>query len=215
MRLSGLVVALILVASTTLLAQHSSGAAGGSHGGGFSGGSVGYSSSSGSHASSASTSHVSSSAASHSSSSKLTSSSTKVSATPEKQSSRSFFHPFRKPTPVENAQLKLPSLCLRGACAICPRGQARNGNGACVAASNACSARQPWNGFACGTQGLFSDCNELARQLANQRRQMQSQSDYGQSLRYRFLQQQYQQCMMRARSPIGAYASTTLLLDTP
>jgi hypothetical protein len=45
---------------------------------------------------------------------------------------------------------------------------------------------------------------------------MQSQSDYGQSLRYRFLQQQYQQCLQRSRTGFGAYASTSaFLLDTP
>jgi hypothetical protein len=63
---------------------------------------------------------------------------------------------------------------------------------------------------------LFDDCNRLARELAEQREQMQSQSDYGQSLRYRFLQQQYQQCLQRSRTGFGAYASTSaFLLDTP
>jgi|HubBroStandDraft_1064217.scaffolds.fasta_scaffold45129_2 hypothetical protein len=220
MRLSSLVVASILLASTTVLAQHSSGGGGGSHGGGSSSSA----SSAGSYSSSASHSYGGTSTASHSSSfskstsspSKSTSSSSKESAAPEKQSSRSFFHPFRKTKPVESAELKVRSLCLKGPCAVCPRGQLRGSSGACAIASNACPARQPWNGFACGTQGLFDDCNRLARELAEQREQMQSQSDYGQSLRYGFLQQQYQQCLMRSRTRFGAYAATNaFLLDTP
>jgi hypothetical protein len=216
MRFSTLAMASILLASTALLAQRSSGGGGGSHGGSYSGGSAGSTSSASSHTSSSAVSHVSnSSIASHSAASSK-SPSTKAGATPEKQNSRSFFHPFRKANPVQTAELKGPSLCLRGACAGCPRGQLRGGSGACGIASNACPAGRPWNGFACGAQGLFNDCNMLARELAEQRLQMQSQSDYGQSLRYRFLQQQYQQCLMRVRTPIGAYASNTgLLLDTP
>jgi hypothetical protein len=215
MRLSSFVVASILLASTTVLAQHSSGGGGGSHGGGSSSSA----SSAGSYSSGASRSYGSTSTASHSSSSspsKSTSSSSKQSAAPEKQSSRSFFHPFRKAKPVESAELKVPSFCLKGSCAACPGGQLRGTSGACTLARNACSAGQAWNGFACGTQGLFTDCNRLARELAEQREQMQSQSDYGQSLRYRFLQQQYQQCLQRSSTRFGAYASTNpFLLDTP
>jgi hypothetical protein len=168
MRLSGLVIASILLASTPLLAQHSSGGGGASSGcshGGYSGGSVGSASSASSHASSSSASHASStSMVSHSAPSFKSPPSKDI--TPEKQSSRSFFHPFRKAKPVQTAELKVPSLCLKGQCAICPRGQARNRNGACVAASNACSAGQPWNGFSCGWS---NNCNMLARDLEEQR----------------------------------------------
>jgi hypothetical protein len=56
----------------------------------------------------------------------------------------------------------------------------------------------------------------LAQQLANQKEQMQSQSDFGQSLRYRQLQDQYQQCLARSGSRFGTYAlGGALLLDTP
>jgi hypothetical protein len=85
-----------------------------------------------------------------------------------------------------------------------------------VLASNACPSNQAWNGFACGTQGWFNDCGYLAQQIAEQKRQMQSQNDYGQSLRYRMLQDQYQQCLMHSRIGSGAYAFNSLfLLDTP
>ncbi|MGA7568317.1 MAG: hypothetical protein WBW53_19850 [Terriglobales bacterium] len=45
---------------------------------------------------------------------------------------------------------------------------------------------------------------------------MRGRGDYGQSLRLRMLEQQYQQCMMRSHTPFGAYAfNSALLLDTP
>jgi hypothetical protein len=221
MRLSGLVVAAILLISATLPAQHSSGAGGGSSSGGshgsYSGGSSsgGSVSSASSHAFSSSASHAgSASTVSQSSSTKSPSSrlsSSKENAAPEKQSSRSFFHPFRKAKPVQNAEFKTPVPCLKAPCGVCPRGQSRNG--ACALTSNACSAGQSWNGFSCG---VFNNCNMLAEQLVDQRRQMQSQSDYGQSLRYRLLQNQYDECMMRSRLPFGAYAfNNALLFDTP
>jgi hypothetical protein len=56
----------------------------------------------------------------------------------------------------------------------------------------------------------------LAQQLAHQKDQMQSQSDFGQSLRYRQLQDQYQQCLARSGTRFGTYAlGGALLLDTP
>jgi hypothetical protein len=217
MRVSGLVFAALLLVSATLVAQHSSSGGGGSSSGSShsssSGGFSSSASSAGSHTFSSSASHASTSAPSHSSASSKTSS-TKASAAPEKKSS--FWHPFKKATPVKSAELKPATPCLKGQCPVCPRGQSRNGNGPCVTASNACSSGQSWNGFSCGTQGLFNDCNALARELAEQKRQMQSQTDYGQSLRYRLLQQQYEQCLRRSRSPFGAYAfNSALLLDTP
>jgi hypothetical protein len=219
MRLSSLVFATILLVSATLLAQHSSGgggsSSGGSHGG-YSGGSGSSVSSASSHTSSSSASYVGgASTASHSSSSSK-SPSPKENAATEKQSSRSLFHPFRKAKLVQSAEFKSPAPCLKAPCAVCPPGQSRSGNRACAVVSNACSSGQVWNGFSCGAQGWFSDCNALARELAEQRRQMQSQSDYGQSLRYRMLQNQYDQCMRRSRSGFGAYAfNNALLLDTP
>jgi len=229
MRLSGLVVAAILVVSTTLLAQHSSGGGGGggsSHGGSsggsassvsshssFSGGSGGSVSSTSNHSSGSSASHVgdTGTASSHPSpSSKV--SSTRENPSPEKKSSRSFFHPSRKTNPVQRAEFKRPAPCLKGrSCPVCPPGESRNGNGACTVASNGCQAGQSWNGFACGVGYWSNDCNALAEQLAAQRRLMQGQNDYGQSLRLRLLQQQYEQCLGR----FGSYAFSSLLFDTP
>jgi hypothetical protein len=210
MRLSGLFVAAILLVSATLLAQHSSGgggaSSGGSHGG-SSGGSSSSASSAGSHSFSGSASHVAStSTSSHQSvSSKV--SSTKTNAAPEEKG-RSFWHPFRKP--VQSAGLKRLVPCFKGSCAVCPRGQSRNGNGACAVASNVCSAGEY---YSCGG---YNDCGALAQQLAEQKRQMQSQSDFGQNLRYRRLQDQYEQCLRRSGSGFGGYAlSSALLLDTP
>jgi len=56
----------------------------------------------------------------------------------------------------------------------------------------------------------------LARELEEQRSQMQNNFYYGQSLRYRMLQQQYQECLTHSRSSFGAYAfNDARLLDTP
>jgi hypothetical protein len=213
MRLSGLFVAAVLCFSLVLFVQHSSGASSSGH----STGSSGASSSGMSHGSFSGGSV--SSTSSHSSSSSAPSaksSSSKASASPQEKSSRSFFHPFRKPTPVQHAEFKTPTSCFKGSCGICPRGQSRGASGGCVLASNSCPSNQAWNGFACGTQGLFNDCSYLARQIADQKRLMQGQNDYGQSLRYRMLQDQYQQCLMHSRMGSGAYAFNSLfLLDTP
>jgi hypothetical protein len=217
MRVSGLVLAAILLVSITLLAQHSSGGGGGSsHGGSSSSGSshssfAGGSSVSG-HSSGSSPSHAGSTgaASSHSSpASKL--SSTKEIVSPEKKSSRSFFHPFKKAKPVESAEFKRPASCLKGrTCPVCPPGGSHFG-GACRVASNGCLAGQSWNGFSCGAGYWSNDCNALAEQLAAERQEMQGQNDYGQSLRLRMLQQQYEQCLRR----FGYYPFSALLFDTP
>jgi hypothetical protein len=230
MRLSGLVIAAILFVSTTLLAQHSSGggggsSSGGSSGGGYSGGSShggsggGYSGSSSSHVSSgggSGSSHGSSS----SSSAKSTGSSAvrssndsakaKSGVNPDKRSFASFLrHPFRKPQPVQNAEFKRPAPCLKGPCPVCPSGQFRSGN-SCVVATNACAPGQSWNGFACGVPYRFNDCSALANQLEAERRRMQGQSDPGQAVFYRMLQQQYESCLQR----YGSSAFEGLLSDS-
>ncbi len=208
MRLSGLVLAVLLSTSVALFAQHSSGGGGSSHAASFSG-----SSGSGfSHTSATSPTSSTPAPQSSSSQSSSKSTSTKTSLSPEKKTSRSFFHPFRKP--VQNVEFKT---CVKGPCAVCPPGQSRGGASACVTTSNACSVGQSFNGFTCGTQGwLFNDCSSLAQQLAAQKRLMQGQNDYGQGLRLQMLRNQYQQCLMRSRSPFGAYAyNAAFLLDTP
>jgi hypothetical protein len=223
MRLSSLVFPAILFASGILFAQHTSGGGGsagfgGSSGSGayhgYSGGSGSSASSASSHSSSNSAAHVSSTgvASSHSSTSSRVSS-TKGSASPEKKSSRSFFHPFRKPKPVQSAEFKRPVPCLKGPCAICPPGGSRKG--ACVVTTNVCPAAQSWNG-ACGFPYGFNDCSALAERLAAERRYMRGQSDPGQALLYRLLLQQLESCMARYGS--HAYSSASMfdtLLDTP
>ncbi len=221
MRLSGFVIAAVLFVSATLLGQHTSGAGGSSSGGSSSGASHssysgGSSSSASSHSSSSSASHIASTGAAASRlspSAKLPS--TKENAAPEK---KGFFsslrHPFRKP--VQRAEFRRPVRCLKEPCAVCPPGESRNGNGACVVANNGCAAGQSWNGFACGTQYWFNDCRALADQLAAERQQIRGRNDPGQSLRHRRLQEQYEDCLMRSRLPFGAYAfNDARLLDTP
>jgi len=224
MRLSGLAFLAILLVSATLFAQHTSGGGGsasfgGSSGsaasrGSYSGGSSSSASSASSHSSSSYGAHVSGTgaASSHSSTSSKVSS-TKESASPEKKSSRSFFHPFRKSKPVQSAEFKRPVPCLKGPCAICPPGGSRKGP--CVVTTNVCPSAQSWNG-ACGFPYGFNDCSALADRLAAERRHMQGQNDPGQSLLYRLLLQQYQSCLARYGS--HGYSSAYLfdtLVDTP
>ncbi len=254
MRLSGLVIALILFFSTTLLAQHSSGVGGSSSGGSSSGGSSrGSSASSGSYSSSGS-SHVNS-AGSHGSSrgSGSTSSSSvrtdrgKASSSghdrssnvkPEKKSFFAFLR-HRKPPPKSSLETdaKRPIRCKKGqTCTVCTAGENRNAAGVCISQAQVlpCPPAQVWNGFACGARYSVNDCGALAAQLAQQERQMRSartaqqpncsldsvsqecadlQGQSGrESLRYRLLQEQYDQCMARS----GSYAfRRTSLLDAP
>jgi hypothetical protein len=211
MRLSSLFVAVVLAVSPSLFAQHSSGGASSGHssGGASSSGFSHSSSSGGSVSASSAGSHNSINSTSHSTMPSK-GSSAKDNAASETKTSRSFFHPFRKP--VTTSEFKT---CLKAPCPVCPGG-ARSSAGACVPVSQSCRSTQPWNGFSCGLQSLINDCSYLARQLEAQKQQMQSQSGYGQSLRYRMLQNQYQQCLMRDHSNRGTYAfNSALLLDTP
>jgi hypothetical protein len=76
---------------------------------------------------------------------------THANAQPEK---KGFFsrlrHPF-KPKPVRTAEFKRPPPCRKEPCAVCPRGESRNGRGVCVAvvASDVCGPGQYWNGGVC------------------------------------------------------------------
>ncbi len=187
----------------------SSGSSSGSSHSSSSGGSRSSASSAGSHNSSSSASHVASKTpASHfSPSSKLAS--TKENAAPEKRGFRSFFrHPFRPR--VQTAEFTAPAPCRKKPCRVCPPGQSPNGAGACVLpVSNTCASGLYWNGFACGEQYRFNDdCRALAAQLAEQERRMQGQSDFGESLFYRMLRQQYEQCLERSR--FRGYSSASL-----
>jgi hypothetical protein len=219
MRLSGLVYPAVLFVSATLFAQHTSGGGGSASFGGSSGSGASHGSYSGGSVSSASSasSRSSSSGASHVASSGVSSPSSKLppgkgAAEPQKNTSRSFFHPFRKPKPVPSADFRRRVPCLKEPCGICPR----NGKGSCTVASNVCGAGQSWNGFACGSPFRFSDCGSLADQLAAQERQMRGQSDPGQMLFYRLLRRQYESCL--ARPGFRAYGGASIfdtLLDTP
>ena len=235
MRLSALVIVSILLLSSTLIAQRtsssgSSASSGGSSSSGashssYSGGSSSSASSASSHNSSSSASsansHNSSSSSSHVASTGAASSrslpsfkvaSTRETAAPEKRSTRTFWHPFRKAQPVR-AEFRHPPRCLKQPCAVCPAGGSRKG-GACVVASNVCPAGQSWNGISCGAQYWFRDCSDLARQLEAQRRQMRGQNDPGQSLFYQILQRQYESCMARfGLAPFGSFALNDTRLE--
>jgi hypothetical protein len=220
MRLSGLVLASLLVVSSALFAQHAGGAGGGSSSAGSS--SAGSSHSSYSGASVSSSSH-SSSAPSHVSSTTSHASSatgaartapgklaptTKEGLAPKK-SGPSFWHPFRKP--VVTAEFRRPEPCFKRPCAVCPPGQSHNGRGACGVVSSVCSSGQHGNGFGCGTQYWLNDCRALANQLAMEQQRMQGQVSPGESVRYRSLLDQYERCASR----YGYAFNNALLLDTP
>jgi hypothetical protein len=72
-----------------------------------------------------------------------------------------------------------------------------------------------WKGLGYTTLNSFNSCTALAGQLAQQRRQMEDQNDYGQILRYWVLRHQYDQCLMLSSLPFGSYAYSARLLDTP
>jgi hypothetical protein len=213
MRLSGIAVAALLAVSTFLFAQHSSGGfSGGGHAASSGGSSVSHSAPSMSSAS-LSSGTITASHSSPSSSSKTVSS---KDVSTEQKNSRSFFHPFRKTVTVKPAEFGTRVVCLKAPCAVCPSGQARGWKGGCFTQANACQAGQSWNGFTCGVQGFLNDCTSLAQELARQRQLMRSQNDYGQGLRYQWLMNRYQQCLMHSRSAFGPYAlNRALLLDTP
>jgi hypothetical protein len=247
MRLSGLVVAAILLVSATLVAQHSSGTGGSSSGGSSSGGSSHSSSSSGSYSSSGS-SHLNSSSSSgrtdrgtagssgHGRSSNDSArpgsnvrthvSESSSSVKPEKKSFFSFLR-HRKPTPKSSlkTEARPPIRCKKGEnCMACAAGGYRNAAGKCVLQAQvfSCSQGQVWNGFACGARYFMNDCSALAAQLAQQERQTRSAlttqqqscshdsasqecadlrgQSGGESLRYRQLQEQYDQCLAHSRS---------------
>ena len=187
MRLSGLAVAVVLLFSSAVLAQHSS--AGGSSSGGSSGSSgsshsSSFSSSSGSsggHSAggSSSSSHGTGSGSSRSSSSvgrggNLSSSpSARASAQPEKRTFVShIFHPFRKTqAQLVQADFRRP-ICTKGHC-VCPGGGTTGKNGACSTAplrTERCNAGAFWNGGACVglTDYRVNDCAALQRLMEQQ-----------------------------------------------
>lgn len=224
MRLSGFLFAAVLVVSVALLSQHSLGgspssggaSAGGASHSGSSGGSSG-SSSMGSARMGSSIRSSSISSASHGGSASPSSpSSSKPSSfkpSPAKESGRSFWHPFKKATPLRSAAFPSQLRCRKQPCGFCPPGQSRNSGGACIAPRTyACAVGQYWNGSSCW-QYQFGDCSELARRLAEERLNMQGQNDPGGSLRYQLLRNQYEQCLRRGRGAFGSYALNDGLLN--
>jgi hypothetical protein len=199
MRLSGLVIATVLLVSATLLAQRGGGSSsGGSGGASYSGG--GFSSAGSSHASSGGSSGGSFSSRSARSSGSAPASSGRTgqatagsnarthapesSAKPEKRSFfSSLWHKKEPPKSVSLAQAQR-----------CPKGSV-------------------FNGFGCSSPYVFRDCSALANQLAAQQRHMQGQSDPGQALIYRLLREQYESCAMR-HPGFGVYNSASLF-DAP
>jgi len=148
---------------------------------------------------------------------------------------RSFFsflrHPFRRPEPNPPpktqpvADLRRP-VCFRGACAVCPPGQAHTG--ACGGAfyvrhqHTHCTSGEIWSGGSCLLQTQFLDsCNSLRMAMQRQQQRMRvaesqqqnacaagstqscldstsaAQSEAG---FYRTLQERYQRCMQRSVS---------------
>ncbi len=208
MRLSGFVVASLLLVSATLLAQHSAGG-GGSSSGGFSGGS----SHGGSGAGGGGSSHVSSGGGSGSASSigrtgQATAASNARAHAPEsgaKPEKKGFFSSlWHKKEPPQSS--------------FCGGRESRNASGACLssAQTHSCPKGTVWTGFGngyCGTGYHFNDCSVLASQLAAQQRHMQGQSDPGQSLFYRLLSEQYQSCLGRSRG-LWSYNRASLF-DAP
>jgi hypothetical protein len=216
MRLSGFVVASLLLVSATLLAQHSSGGGGGGFssgsysGGGYSGGS----SHGGSGSGGGGSSHVSSGGGSGGASSNgRTGGATAASnarahalesvAKPEKKGFFSFL--WHKKEPPKSS--------------FCGGREGRNASGACLSSAQAhsCPKGTVWTGFGngyCTTGYQFNDCSALASQLAAQRRHMQGQSDPGQSLFYRLLSEQYQSCLSRSSRGLWSYNNASLF-DAP
>jgi len=204
MRLSGFVVASLLLVSATLLAQHSSG-------GGFSGGS----SHGGSGSVGGGSSHVSSGGGSGSArgsgsapSSGRTNASNARAHAPEsgaKPEKKGFFSSlWHKKEPPKSS--------------FCGGRESRNASGACLssAQTHSCPKGTVWTGFGngyCTTGYQFNECSALASQLAAQRRHMQGQSDPGQSLFNRLLSEQYQSCRSRNHG-LWSYNSASLF-DTP
>jgi len=205
MRRSFLIIAATLIMSAFLAAQHAGSAATSSSSGGSSSSHSGYSG--GSSSASHSASHFSSlgSSAHHAPALPRSSPSTaikspyvKQDAQPEKASGHSFFHPFRKPQPTEKAAFIHPQTCWRKPCAVCPGGQSSNGRGACVPVSETCLAHPLSLGLYCSTPYWWSNqCRALADELAVEQQSMRGHSYVGESMQYRRLSEQYEDCLRR------------------
>ncbi len=228
MRLSGLVIAAILLVPAIVLAQHSSAGGGASSGGSSSGGgySGGYSSGGSSHGSSGSSGSSSGSSRSSSSGGSRSSASSAGShysgGSPShvagKNAAASRLAPSSKlASTKENAAPEkrgFRSFLRHPFKKPAPVQTAEFKRRPCWKEPCAvCPSGRRWNGFACGVQYRFNDdCRALADQLAGERVRMQAQDDPGEALLYRSLLQQYESCMARYGSHMF---SNAFLLDTP
>ena len=227
MRLSGLLIAIILMLSSMLTAQHAGGAASSSASGGSS--SSHSSVSGGSFSASHSASHFSSTGSSAHSAPTLPRSSpsatikspyVKQNAQPEKAAAHSFFHPFRKPQPIEKEKTAFirPHPCWHKPCGVCPSGQSSNGRGACVPVSETCLAHPLSFGLACSTPYWWSNqCGVLANELLAEKQTMRGYGYSGESVEYRRLRQEYEECLLRT-SGLNGFAFYGLyggLFDVP
>jgi len=220
MRLSGLVLAPILLVPMAF-AQHPS--IGGSVGGSYHGGGS-YSSAGASHASSVGSSRpASSGGAARAGSNERgrplngSGSTSKAAKAPDHSLSSLFHHRKPEPPPTPVSQRMFIPRCRRGEnCGICPGGGSRNAFGQCVYPTQGCFAGQVWNGFGCGSAYYLSSCGNLASQLASMDR-WQNQNDPSWVWRRRLLLDRYQQCVMRyGTSPFSLYALNGLsLFDVP
>ena len=181
MRLSGPVIAVVLL-STPLFSQRSSGS-GSSSGGSHSSFSGGSSSSSSVSRTSSPSSHTSGVSAS-SGAAKATVSARSGNAQPKQGGFRTFLrHPLRKSAPNLTLASQHP-ICTKAPCRVPCSPGISGGKGGCVAnslVSQTCGAGRYWNGGGCATSSLFrrDDCSSLALALREQARQTQ----YAESLR--------------------------------
>jgi len=231
-RLSSLVVAVLLLVSTVLLAQHSfagggSSLGGGVSSGGLSGGGASHSGSSGSGSVSSSHGGSGGSGSSHGSSSASSSSGRSGAGSGHSASTRSSTGsgnsirakanpPTHVLEPASSAihekkgfwgflRHKKPAPPQQAWIAPpkhCKKGQY---------CPSTCQAGYAWNGLACGVQyepyWWFNSCSSLAAQLEAQRERLREHPDPGESLIYRTLMDQYQLCLQRyGLAPFSFYA---------
>jgi len=228
-RLSSLVVAVLLLVSTVLLAQHSFASGGSSPGGGVSsGGLSGGASHSGSSGSgSVSSSHGGSggSGSSHGSSSASSSSgrsgagsghsASTRSSTGSGNSIRAKANPpthVLEPSSIHEKKgfwgfLRHKKPAPPQQAWIAPPKHCKKGQ----YCPSTCQAGYAWNGLACGVQyepyWWFNSCSSLAAQLQAQRERLREHPDPGESLIYRTLLDQYQLCLQRSGfAPFSFYA---------
>jgi hypothetical protein len=209
MRLSCLAITiLLLVASPTPFAQHSSSAS--SSGGGSHSSAASFGGSGSGHASFASpgASHISGSLSSRGGAPAARNNLAPTASRPAATEKKHFSFPWHKKSSPQLASWR-PTPCFHGRnCTPCQAGS-RSGVGMCTPQPRnvSCFAGQVWNGSYCAAQNWWlNDCLGVAGQLEAQRRHMQGLNDPGQSLVYQALRSQYLSCLSRQGFGLGFYA---------